>query len=300
MIHVSCGSLQSIGLEAFLNFFTSLEKSEKSQYCLHINHKVLNTYAKKSSCSFRYLQINDIATTENDLCLESFLSALNSIKKNDFLLTLPANKADLYYNKQQFMGHTEFLRTYWKINELPMTFIAPKLILLLLTDHTPLKNVSSIIKTQYIIHKISLFLNSYPKAKFIKRVKFWGINPHAGENNLLGHEENEIKLAIKKLTVLFPNIAFVGPVSSDGNFSLLPKSSLSPDEILVSPYHDQGLVFLKSVIGFLASNCTFGGPVIRISPDHGTAIELLHKRQALYTSLMWCHQLLMSWGNHNE
>ncbi len=295
MIHVTCGSYLSTSLEIFLNFFASISYSEQKKYLLHINTHLLKQYAKQAGCSFNNCNISEISdVTPNELCAASIESALSIAKKNDLLLTLPAAKADLIFGREQFLGHTEFLRSYWNLPSLPMTFITPSLIMLLLTDHIPLQQITQKITSKLICEKITLFFNSYPKFNQINRVIFWGINPHAGENKTLGLEEQEISNAIKILKNQFPQLTYIGPIPSDGLFTF--KNNTSATDLIVSPYHDQGLVFLKSTFGFMATNVTFGGPIIRFSPDHGTAKDLLYKKKALYSSLLWTHQLLKSWS----
>lgn len=300
MIHVSCGSFHSTSLEIFLNFFQCLSKDRQKEYILHCNKNLVERYAVLAGCSISNLNFNFLEnSTEENLCLNSLMSALKDLKNGDVLLTLPANKKDLIQEGKEFLGHTEFLRNYWKIPNLPMTFISPYFALLLLTDHIPLNQVSTSINPIGIFEKISLFLDSYKYAKQIKRIIFWGINPHAGENGLLGIEEAQIVKARDLIASKYPNLDIVGPISSDGNFQLnFNKSSRYPRDLIVSPYHDQGLVFLKSSVGFLAANCTFGGPYCRLSPDHGTAVELIYKRQAIYNSLFWCDELVHSWQNN--
>jgi 4-hydroxythreonine-4-phosphate dehydrogenase len=294
MIHVTCGSHQSVSLEIFLNFFTLLSSSDQKNYLLHVNTNFLNDYAHKADCSLLNLNTQNISLRDpKDLCVNSIHSALGLIQKDDILLTLPAAKEDLVFNHKTFLGHTEFLRNYFGLPHLPMTFVTPSLLMLLLTDHIPLSNVPKTITSKIVCDKIITLFNCYPHAQKIKRLIFWGINPHAGENKILGHEEQELVLAIKTLEKQYPHLNYIGPIPSDGTFTY--KNNPNELDLIISPYHDQGLVYLKSTFGFMASNVTFGGPFIRLSPDHGTAANLMFKKKALYTSLLWTHQLIKSW-----
>lgn len=296
MIHVSCGSYHSTALEIFLNFFQCLSTADQSNYILHLNLDLLHTYSLKSGCSYKNLQLKPLNSTvsEENVCSSSISSVLNSTKKNDYILTLPAAKSDLVFNNKSFLGHTEYLRSFWNNSLLPMTFISPKMILLLLTDHIPLNLVSASIDQDIISNKILTFFQFYPEVEKINRIIFWGVNPHAGENFQLGLEEKELIAATKIIKSKLPRLEIIGPIASDAQFNYTYNDHHK--DLLISPYHDQGLVFLKSVFGFLSSNVTFGGPNIRLSPDHGTAVDLIYKKSALYTSLLWTHQLIKSWS----
>ena len=294
MIHVSSGTYNSTSLEIFLNFISCLTSHERKKYVLHTDGELLKLYATKAGCSINGLSVQTISSKQDQLCITSLLSALSCTKKDELLLTLPADKSELVYQGKQFLGHTEFLRSFWNLNHLPMTFITPSLAMLLLTDHIPLSQASGMIHASFVCEKVLTFLNTFPKISTIKRIIFWGINPHAGENNTLGHEELELKLAINILEKQYPQIELIGPIPSDGLFTY--QFGGDTLDLIVAPHHDQGLVYLKSTFGFLATNVTFGGPIIRISPDHGTAINLLFKKKALYTSLLWTHQLIKSWN----
>lgn len=294
MIHVSCGSYSSTALEIFLNFYKCLSPQDKELYLLHINEDLLNQYCVKSGCDANDLNIYPLTANQDNLCATSLLSALSHAKNNDLLLTLPANKADLKINNITYLGHTEFLRSHWNNPNLPMSFITPRFSLLLLTDHLPLRDVVINLNAENIAQKVLIFLNAMLPIQVIKRIIFWGVNPHAGENSLLGIEENQITAAMKIISKNFSEIELIGPIASDGTFNYQLNNI---HDLIVSPYHDQGLVFLKSNLGFLATNITFGGPIIRVSPDHGTAVDLLFKKKALYTSLLWTHQWIKSWLN---
>ncbi len=293
MIHVSCGSYLSTSLEIFLNFFQCLSSQDQTKYALHCNLQLLNNYATHAGCSTKGLKVIPVDAEAKNICSASLLSILEHAKPKDILLTLPASKADLVFDGTTYLGHTEYFRHLWKKPELPMAFISPKFSLLLLTDHVPLNQVTQVINQNSICQKVNTFLNNYPEVTKIKRLIFWGINPHAGENGQLGHEEQEINLAIKALRIQYPQFDIIGPVASDGQFNT--KFQENSQDLIISAYHDQGLVFLKSNLGFLSTNVTFGGPFIRVSPDHGTAVALLYKKQALYTSLLWTHELIKSW-----
>lgn len=296
MIHVSCGTYNSISLEIFLNFITCLSEHDRKKIILHTDKSLLHTYASKAGCSINGLNLQEIHSLQDQLCITSLLSALNHSKKEDILLTLPADKSEIVYQGKHFLGHTEFLRSFWNLKHLPMTFITPSLSMLLLTDHLPLSSVPSMIQASSVCEKVITFLNSHPRISKLKRLIFWGINPHAGENKTLGHEEEELKKAITTLEKQYPNLEMIGPIPSDGLFHYQSASNDGFD-LIIAPYHDQGLVYLKSHFGFLATNVTFGGPIIRVSPDHGTAVNLLFKKKSLYTSLLWTHQLIKSWNS---
>ena len=172
-----------------------------------------------------------------------------------------------------------------------MFFKADDLNVLLLTDHVPLKDVPQILTEDFVFNKIVLAINSLEKGnqKF-NNVFIAGINPHAGENGLIGSEDTNIQNAITRLKEKFKNHHFHGPLPGDTmNFSHKNNSDL-----FIYPFHDQGLGVFKSLKKTYGINFTLGLPYIRLSVDHGTAFSLYGKNCANYSGALYCLETVLS------
>lgn len=194
--------------------------------------------------------------------------------KTSAIVTAPINKENWAIAGIKYKGHTGLLQERSE-SKVAMAFYSDKLNVILETIHIPLKDVSKKITTESILYKIKL-ANQFLNKLGIKcpTIAVAGLNPHAGENGLLGKEDNEIikpavKLAVKE------NINVIGPLPADTLFY----KSIAEKEInmIVAMYHDQGLAPLKMIGLHDAVNITLGLPFIRTSPDHGTAFDIAGK-----------------------
>ena len=157
--------------------------------------------------------------------------------------------------------------------------------ILLITDHVPLKEVPNSIDVPLIVSKVQTTLKGYASLKIpIQEVIFSGINPHAGENGILGSEDSVVTHAIQKLGIQFPNINFSGPCSADVLHFFKKIHSV---QLFVYMYHDQGLPKFKNEHGTIGIHITFGLPFLRVSVDHGTAFNLYKKDQANYMGMYY-------------
>ncbi|MBF0208641.1 MAG: 4-hydroxythreonine-4-phosphate dehydrogenase PdxA [Oligoflexia bacterium] len=196
----------------------------------------------------------------------------------NILLTLPTSKDQLVLDGKLQMGHTEFLRSYFRKPELPMVFIADDVAVLLITDHIPLRDVAKTITSDLIVEKVAVTLNGQVnRFSQLDEVFIAGINPHAGENGLLGNEDVVVSDAITRLKERFPDVDFLGPISAD---TLFFHKKRKKRQLFVYMFHDQGLPLFKSIYGFTGLNVTFGLPFLRMSVDHGTAFELFGQNMA--------------------
>ncbi len=190
------------------------------------------------------------------------------------LFTLPTSKDQFPHHP----GHTEFFRSHFKNNDLGMYFSSPDLQVLLVTDHVAINQLSTTLTEELVYRRIRGALKSLKKWKWpIERILVSGLNPHAGENGLIGTEDTKIKKVIERLRVE-EDLNMSGPYP--GDTMLLEKSS--PRDLLVYLFHDQGLGVFKGRQGFIGSNITLGLPYPRFSPDHGTSFSLFGKNQADY------------------
>jgi 4-hydroxythreonine-4-phosphate dehydrogenase len=202
--------------------------------------------------------------------------------KLDALVTAPINKYNIQSDKFKFPGHTEFLKDFFNANDVMMLMASDFLKVGLLTVHVPLKDVPSFISEEQISQKIRLMNTSLTEDFKIRKPKIavLGLNPHAGEEGMLGKEETEIiKPAIENLKK--EEILAFGPYPADGFFG---SGNYSKFDGIFAMYHDQGLIPFKALVRNEGINFTAGLKVIRTSPAHGTAYEIAGKNMASHDS----------------
>ena len=226
------------------------------------------------------------ATTEGGkYAFESLENATRDLAsgKIDVLVTAPINKDAMGKSGFKFPGHTEYLADMSGQDEALMLMVAGDLRVGLVTSHIPIKEVSESISTESVFQKIMALNQSLQKDFGIKRPKIavLGLNPHAGENGKMGTEENEsIHPAIEKAKN--EKVFAYGPFPADGFFGSAARSSY--DGIL-SMYHDQGLSAFKALSFDEGVNFTAGLPIVRTSPDHGTAYDIVGQNKASGASM---------------
>ncbi|MGB9714879.1 MAG: 4-hydroxythreonine-4-phosphate dehydrogenase PdxA [Thermodesulfovibrionales bacterium] len=192
----------------------------------------------------------------------------------DGIVTAPISKESLKLAGFKWQGHTEMLAELTNTKEYAMMLVGGPLKVILVTIHTPLKKVSSLIKKNRIIKTIRLSMKAC-QILGIKnpRIAVAGLNPHAGEGGLFGDEE--IKEIIPSIIeTQKEGIPVSGPYPADSLFHRAYKGEF---DIVVCMYHDQGLVPLKMIAFDKGVNLTVGLPFIRTSPDHGTAYDIAWK-----------------------
>ena len=201
----------------------------------------------------------------------------------DAMVTAPIDKNTIFADDFQYHGHTEYLTQAFNATESLMMMVGKELKVALVTEHVPLKEVSSLITPERVELKIRLFEMSLKKDFNIAKPKIavLGLNPHAGDDGLLGEEENKI---IKPVLNDLKNKGklVLGPFPADGFFA--SGQHLKYDGILAM-YHDQGLVPFKYMAFEDGVNFTAGLPIVRTSPDHGTAYAIAGKNQADESSM---------------
>lgn len=289
MILVTQGHERSISLEVFLKSFLCLSKNKQSQiklYCyldslvrtldsVNLSYSISNDLLLISNC---VLKLNLLNKKGNE-SLNCINEAINDIKPTDTLLTLPTSKDQF----EGFNGHTEYFRDKFGISSIPMSFLSENLNVSLLTDHVSVNDISSSIDSNKIIEKLSILIKGFSSHKILKRVIFSGINPHNGEDGLMGNEEKHIYKALTSLKTSFDHIEFLGPYPGD----TLIFNDIKDTDLVIFSAHDQGLGIFKQQSGLLGINITYGLPFLRISPDHGTAFDLYLKNRANYYGCLY-------------
>jgi 4-hydroxythreonine-4-phosphate dehydrogenase len=192
--------------------------------------------------------------------------------KIDVLVTAPISKEAMNKTGFKFPGHTEYLADMAGMDEALMMMVGSHLRVALVTSHIPLKDVSESLTREKIAEKIKAMDQSLKRDFGIQRPKIavLGLNPHAGENGKMGNEEQDVILPAINQAKGEDILAF-GPFPADGFFG---SSKMSTFDGVLAMYHDQGLTAFKALEFDEGVNFTAGLPVVRTSPDHGTAFDI--------------------------
>ena len=212
--------------------------------------------------------------------------AVNDLKAGniDALVTAPINKRAMVNEGFGYTGHTEYLQQEFGVNDVLMIMVCDQLKVGVVTGHIPLKDVPGSISEERILKKLRLMKASLERdfAIYSPKIAVLGLNPHCGDGGLLGDEEQSVILpAVQKANE--EGIMAFGPYSPDGFFGL---GNYSKFDAVLAMYHDQGLTPFKALAFELGVNYTAGLPIVRTSPDHGTAYEMAGRDQADPRSMM--------------
>ena len=212
-----------------------------------------------------------------------FEEAVRAARRGEFqsIVTAPISKLSWELGGISWRGHTEYLEQFYP--EAMMTFWSERLIVALLSHHVPLKEALRKVEKKNLLrffHALHRSMDTARPGPYEFLVA--GLNPHAGEDGLLGKEENkEIIPAIEEAKA--SGLAFSGPYPPDVVF----RTALGhPEKIVVALYHDQGLIAFKLEAFETGVNVTLGMPFIRSSPDHGTAFDIAGKGRASHRSMV--------------
>jgi 4-hydroxythreonine-4-phosphate dehydrogenase len=199
----------------------------------------------------------------------------------DVLVTAPINKYNIQSEEFKFPGHTDYLDKEFEGDAL-MLMVHDDLRVGLLTDHVPVNEVAKHLNEKLISSKIKTIIQTLKQDFEIEKPKVavLGLNPHSGDNGVIGQEEEKIiKPALKKLFEA-GNMVF-GPFPADGFFG---SAQYEKYDAVIATYHDQGLIPFKTLSFGNGVNYTAGLNKIRTSPDHGTAYEIAGKGEANHES----------------
>ena len=210
----------------------------------------------------------------------------------DVLVTAPINKATIQSSGFHFPGHTEYIETSVGDGQKALMILMNETLrVALVTTHLPIKDVAKAITKEGIIEKTTIFHTALKRDFRISnpRIAVLALNPHAGDDGLLGQEEKEIiSPAIEELAG--KGIQAFGPYPADGFFG---SGAYDHFDGVLAMYHDQGLAPFKTIALESGVNYTAGLPIVRTSPDHGTAYDIAGQgkadensmRQAIYTAI---------------
>ncbi|QMU27897.1 4-hydroxythreonine-4-phosphate dehydrogenase PdxA [Adhaeribacter radiodurans] len=216
--------------------------------------------------------------------LQSIQAASADLKAGfiDGIVTAPIDKDNIQSEEFKFPGHTEFFTSYFEAPESLMFLVSGNLRVATATGHIPVKEVAAKLTTELLLQKLTILLQSLQKDFGIQkpRIAILGLNPHAGENGLLGTEEQDIIIPAIKTLKESGHLLF-GPFPADGFFGTRHYQQV---DATLAMYHDQGLIPFKTLAFENGVNFTAGLPVVRTSPDHGTAYNIAGANKAQESS----------------
>ncbi|MBL6871712.1 MAG: 4-hydroxythreonine-4-phosphate dehydrogenase PdxA [Flavobacteriales bacterium] len=225
-------------------------------------------------------------TQSGDIAFRSLITASKHIIENkiDCLVTAPIDKNTIQSKNFKFNGHTEYLTKISNKNNSLMLMVHQNLKVGVVTNHLSIAQVAEAISIELILTKIAILEKSLKNDFNIKtpKIALLGLNPHAGDGGIIGIEEitiikPAIKIANEKKFRVF------GPFPADGFFASEKHKEF---DAVLGMYHDQGLIPFKMLSKNQGVNFTAGLPIIRTSPDHGTASDIAGKNKASFKSFM--------------
>lgn len=218
--------------------------------------------------------------------MKSLECAVEDIKRGDIdvMVTAPINKRAMVAEGFANTGHTEYLQKEFGVDDVAMLMVSDRLKVGVVTGHIPLREVPESITVEKIVGKLRLISDSLKRDFGVvePKIAVLGLNPHCGDGGLLGDEEERIILPAVKEANAEGILAF-GPYSPDGYFGL---GHYARFDATLAMYHDQGLSPFKAIAFDDGVNFTAGLPVVRTSPDHGTAFEMAGRDEADPHSMM--------------
>ena len=318
-VGISCGDPNGVGMEVVLKtfadnrlldtivpvlyahpeWFKQTKKSLRLEEMLYTNvtsakeaqPKKINLVTVSKDLPFS-IEWGKADTQGGEWALKSLEVAAQDLASNaiDVLVTAPINKETISSKHSGFIGHTEFLAKMAGTEEVLMFLVADDLRVGIVTGHGPIKDVAAKISKPAIIKKVQMMRESLVKDFGIPspRIAVLGLNPHAGDNGMLGTEEKEIiQPAVREMVE--KGWMVYGPFGADGFFGA---GAFKQFDAVLAMYHDQGLAPFKTMAFQNGVNFTAGLPIVRTSPDHGVGYDIAGKnladessfRAAIYTA----------------
>jgi 4-hydroxythreonine-4-phosphate dehydrogenase len=315
---ITTGDINGIGIEVILKTFSDPRMLQVCTPIIYGSAKTISAHKKLMELNeFNYSQIKDASQANGKQvniinCWEdenaseigkaslnggkhallSLQAAIKDVKagKADVLITGPIDKNTIQSDDFKFPGHTEFLANEFEVKDNLMLMISESMKIGVTTGHIPLIKVPSLLSAELILKKLKLLSRSLTEDFGIRKPKIavLGLNPHAGDNGLIGNEEERIIIpALRKAKE--NNILTFGPFPADGFFG---SGNFMKYDGILAMYHDQGLIPFKALSFGTGINFTAGLPIVRTSPDHGTGFDIAGKnlaseesfRQAIYAA----------------
>ncbi|MEZ4828448.1 MAG: 4-hydroxythreonine-4-phosphate dehydrogenase PdxA [Bacteroidia bacterium] len=318
-IGITIGDISGIGPELVLKAFQDQRLKDQCIPILYGSSKVLNIYRKALEINkFNYHIVQKASQSQSGrlnlieigddsdrfeigkpseagalIAYQALKSAIEDAQHQeiDALVTLPVDKSLIEQHHPGFTGHTEMLAQAFNVDDNLMLMVWDNLRVGLVTNHVPVQDVARNLSRERIVRKVMLLNESLLYDFDIPKpmIAVLGLNPHAGDNGLIGKEEEKIILpAIEELKS--KGVFVAGPYPADGFFGSMTYKRFDG---VMAMYHDQGLTPFKLLAGYEGVNFTAGIPLVRTSPDHGVAFDIAGKNIADPASLCQSMYLAM-------
>jgi 4-hydroxythreonine-4-phosphate dehydrogenase len=306
IIGFSCGDINGIGTELIIKSLSDNRMLDFFTPIVFGSNKVINFYRKiLTDINFNFTSIKDfskinpkqvnvynaweeeIVITPGELnetggkyAIKSLKAATQALKDGEIhaIVTAPIHKKNVHNSEFPYTGHTPFFKDFFEQEDVVMLLAAGDFRVGLVTEHVAVKDIAKYITKENILSKINI-LNASLKRDFNidkPKIAVLALNPHAGDEGLIGSEEAEIiRPAI--IEAKRHNMIVMGPYPADAFFA---RGYQNRFDAVLAMYHDQGLIPLKSLAFGEGINYTAGLPVVRTSPDHGTALDIAGKNKA--------------------
>jgi 4-hydroxythreonine-4-phosphate dehydrogenase len=303
VIGFSCGDTNGIGTELIIKTLSDSRILDICTPVVFANNKLINFYRKslpeitlnfsaiKEPNRINHKQLNIFNCWEEDIVVTpgvlnetggkyavlSLTMAAEALKEGriDGLVTAPLHKSNVQSENFTYTGHTPYLKNLFGVKEVAMLMVAENMRVGLLTEHVPVKDVAQYITREAILSKLKVMNDSLRRDFNITKPKIavLALNPHAGDEGLVGKEEETIiKPAIKEAKQ--KDIFCFGPYPADAFFA---RGQHEKFDAVLAMYHDQALIPFKSLAIGEGINYTAGIAGVRTSPDHGTAFDIAGK-----------------------
>lgn len=303
---ITPGDPNGIGPELIIKTFSNPHIFNHCQPILYADAALLEYYSKllnledfkfriiKSTNQYEHgiLNVKDIGAGQINFqpgkpdvnagmyALKALNAAVSDIKNGEIhnLLTCPIDKNTTYSENFEFAGHTEYLAQSFETENFMMLLVSEDLKVGLVTGHIPIQKVASSLRSEAIADKIATLNETLIRDFGIAKPKIavLGLNPHSGDNGVIGKEEIDIILPAIELAKK-DNILAIGTYPADGFFG---NGLFRKFDAVLAMYHDQGLIPFKQMAFYSGVNYTAGLPIVRTSPDHGTAYDIAGKGMA--------------------
>ncbi|ATL47088.1 4-hydroxythreonine-4-phosphate dehydrogenase PdxA [Chitinophaga caeni] len=306
VIGITIGDINSIGTEIIIKTFLDSRMLDLCTPIIFASNKTINFYRKQlGESNFNYQSIKDFSKINpkqvsvfncweeevqinpgqlNDIggkyAARSLEVALQCLRNNEIhgIVTAPIHKNNIQQHNFAYTGHTPWLKESFNAKDVLMLMTAENMRVGLLTEHVPVSEISKYVTVDNILSKLQLMKESLIKDFGIDkpRIAVLGLNPHAGDDGLIGDEEQKTIIpAIQQAKQ--QGILCFGPYSADAFFA---RGMYQQFDGILAMYHDQGLIPFKSLANGEGINYTAGLPIVRTSPDHGTAFDIAGKNLA--------------------
>ncbi len=310
VIGITTGDINGIGTEVIIKTFSDNRMLELCTPVIFASNKVINYYRRivtehtfnfsstKDLTKLNPKQVNIFNCWDEEVpiqpgiltdaggkyAIRSLMVATQCLKDGqlDAIVTAPIHKSNTNIPDFPYTGHTPFFKDKFGAKDVLMILYSKSLRVALATEHMPISKVAASITKELLVSKLAILRETLIKDFGIDkpRIAVLGLNPHAGDEGQIGTEEQTIIKPVVDAQRQNGNLVF-GPYSADAFFG---HGSYTQFDAVLAMYHDQGLVGFKTLAQGDGVNYTAGLPIIRTSPDHGTAFDIAGKNVADATS----------------